>query len=195
MRGESLLTSPRALQRCTPVCLAGAVEQGTAAQAATRAANTHTKSSQVSAQQLTVPSTLRLPVSLCSLLQDCPEGTYTEQAGSTTLAHCVAAPKGSFAEGTGNDGYTPCEGGTFQNEVGQSSCKVGTMADCLLMLALQDAVFLPAWVPAPLRARSCCYSHRHVRAPLPAPPAALPTGPPVPRRQPGSHPVHCWILC
>jgi hypothetical protein len=99
-------------------------------------------------QELTSPQHLtllsrRLPASLCSLLQACPEGTYTEQTGGTTLARCVAAPKGTFADGTGNDGYTPCEGGTYQNEAGQSSCKVGGEADCLPMPVCLPATLCP----------------------------------------------------
>ena len=50
-------------------------------------------------------------------------GTYTEMAGSTDISACLPAPKGNYAPGTGNDGFIPCEGGTYQDEEGQGACK------------------------------------------------------------------------
>ncbi|EFN50756.1 hypothetical protein CHLNCDRAFT_28745 [Chlorella variabilis] len=43
--------------------------------------------------------------------------------GGTEIEVCVAAPKGNYAPGTGNDGFIPCEGGTYQDEEGQGACK------------------------------------------------------------------------
>lgn len=56
-------------------------------------------------------------------VQECPEGTYTEMTGSTSQAACVPAPAGNYAAGTGNDGFTPCEPGTYQDQPGKASCK------------------------------------------------------------------------
>ncbi len=55
--------------------------------------------------------------------QECPEGTYTEMTGSTSQAACVPAPAGNYAAGTGNDGFTPCDPGTYQDQPGKASCK------------------------------------------------------------------------
>ena len=43
--------------------------------------------------------------------------------GSTDISACLPAPKGNYAPGTGNDGFIPCEGGTYQDEEGQGACK------------------------------------------------------------------------
>ena len=52
-------------------------------------------------------------------------GTYNEMSGAQKVTDCKPAPAGNFAEGTGNDGFTPCLAGTFQDKTGQGSCKVG----------------------------------------------------------------------
>ena len=50
-------------------------------------------------------------------------GTYNERTGAKAIAECLPAPAGNYAEGTGNDGFTPCPGGTFQDVPGQGKCK------------------------------------------------------------------------
>lgn len=52
-------------------------------------------------------------------------GTYTEMTGAPSLFECLLAPPGNYAEGSGNDGFTPCPAGSFQDLPGQGSCKVG----------------------------------------------------------------------
>ena len=54
----------------------------------------------------------------------CPEGTYNELSSSTSIAACLPAPKGNYAAGTANDGFTPCEAGYYQDQEAQASCKV-----------------------------------------------------------------------
>ncbi len=63
-----------------------------------------------------------------SACQECPEGTYNDLTGSTSADACLAAPLGAFAAGLANDGFTPCEGGFYQDQTGQGSCKVGWRA-------------------------------------------------------------------
>ena len=58
-------------------------------------------------------------------LQECPEGTYTDRTGADSVAACLPAPAGNYAAGTGNDGFTPCEPGTYQDQPGKGACKVG----------------------------------------------------------------------
>jgi hypothetical protein len=58
------------------------------------------------------------------VLQECPEGSYTEATGSTSPDACLPAPRGTYAAGTGNDGFTPCEAGTYQDQEGKGACKV-----------------------------------------------------------------------
>ena len=55
---------------------------------------------------------------------ECPVGTYSEMTGARAVTDCKPAPAGNFAEGTGNDGFTPCLAGTFQDKPGQGTCKV-----------------------------------------------------------------------
>ncbi len=51
-------------------------------------------------------------------------GTYSEMTGAKALGDCKLAPAGNYAEGTGNDGFTPCLAGTYQDKPGQGACKV-----------------------------------------------------------------------
>lgn len=44
--------------------------------------------------------------------------------GSTSLSACLPAPRGNYAAGEGNDGFTPCEPGTYQDQQGGAVCKV-----------------------------------------------------------------------
>jgi len=53
----------------------------------------------------------------------CPPGTYTEATGATSLSACLPAPKGNFAAGAGNDGFTPCLPGTYSDKEGSAACK------------------------------------------------------------------------
>lgn len=57
-------------------------------------------------------------------MQSCPEGTYTDRTGANSVAACLPAPAGNYAAGTGNDGFTPCEPGTYQDQPGKGACKV-----------------------------------------------------------------------
>lgn len=43
--------------------------------------------------------------------------------GSTSQSACLPAPAGNYASGTGNDGFTPCDPGTYQNQPGKATCK------------------------------------------------------------------------
>lgn len=50
-------------------------------------------------------------------------GTYNEMTGAKALSNCRPAPPGNFASGVGNDGFTPCSGGTYQDKAGTGACK------------------------------------------------------------------------
>lgn len=60
-----------------------------------------------------------------SACTQCTEGTYNNYTASTSAAACREAPKGTYAPGPGNDGFTYCDAGTYQDETGKGACKVG----------------------------------------------------------------------
>ncbi len=48
-------------------------------------------------------------------------------AGSSSLSACLPAPRGNYVAGEGNDGFTPCDPGTYQDQEGAAACKVPGM--------------------------------------------------------------------
>ena len=103
---------------------------------------------------------------------ECPVGTYSEMTGAKALSDCKLAPAGNFAEGTGNDGFTPCLAGTFQDKPGQGACKVrrGLGWGGFEFAVGRDAPCSQPSMPAPLQARP----------PAPPPPPPPPAHPPPP---------------
>jgi hypothetical protein len=52
----------------------------------------------------------------------CPQGTFAEFSGSTSINDCLPAPVGTFVDSAGSDVPKLCPPGTFQPEVGATSC-------------------------------------------------------------------------
>ncbi len=93
---------------------------------------------------------------------ECPVGTYSVMTGSASLKDCLPAPPGNYAEGTGNDGFTPCQAGTFQDLPGQGACKVGnapiTVFKCMHIFAAYLLLSCPHPNCHPQCTRSLCRS-------------------------------------
>ena len=55
----------------------------------------------------------------------CPRGTYNEESMSSSPEACLKCRPGTYANFTGADVCNDCDGGYYQDQEGQTSCKVG----------------------------------------------------------------------
>ena len=122
--GTSLLTASGLLNVNCTACPAGtaAEEPGTTGTCKACAAGTAVADTGNQRCDVCAPGTDQNSTGTLTCL-DCPVGTYNERTGAKALAECLPAPAGNYAEGSGNDGFTPCLGGTYQDKPGQGSCK------------------------------------------------------------------------